>query len=104
MPYPGPGEKRQISTGGATVGFWLGQSEIAYRQPPEDKWYAVTFEEVGNSFRLGAPRVLFGDHALPQGPMGFTADGKRALVGVTPDEDALGQLTVVTNWAAELRK
>ena len=36
--------------------------------------------------------------------MAFTKDGKRALVGVTPDEDALGQLTVVTNWAAELKK
>ena len=104
VPYPGPGEKRQISTGGANVGFWLGEGEIAYRQPPEDKWYAVAFEEVGDSFRLGAPRVLFGDHALSQGPMAFTKDGKRALVGVTPDEDALGQLTVVTNWAAELKK
>ena len=103
-PYPGPGEKRQISTGGASVGLWLGESEIAYRQPPEDKWYAVAFEEVGSSFRLGAPRVLFGDHVLPQGPTGFTKDGKRALVGVTPDEDALGQLTVVTNWAADLKK
>ena len=49
-----------------------------------------------------SPR-LFGDHALPQGPMSFTRDGKRALVGVTPDEDALGQLTVVMNWAADLR-
>jgi hypothetical protein len=35
--------------------------------------------------------------------MSFTRDGKRALVGVTPDEDALGQLTVVMNWAADLR-
>ncbi len=103
-PYPGPGEKRQISTSGANVGWWLGESEIAYRQPPEDKWYAVPFEEAGSSFRLGPPRVLFGDHALPQGPMAFARDGKRALVGVTPDEDALGQLTVVTNWSADLKK
>jgi Tol biopolymer transport system component len=104
VPYPGPGEKRQISTLGAEVGWWLGEGELVYRQPPENKWYAVSFEEEGDSFRLGSPRVLFGDHALPQGPLAFTKDGKRVLVGATPDEDALAQLTVVTNWASELKR
>ena len=34
----------------------------------------------------------------------FTPDGKRALVGASPDEGAVSQLTVVTNWASELKK
>ena len=105
VPYPGPGEKRQISTGGADVGFWLGDGrQLVYRQPPESKWYAVAFEETGGSFQLGGPRVLFGDHALPQGPLVFTPDAKRVLVGASPDEAAVSLLTVVTNWASELKK
>jgi Tol biopolymer transport system component len=104
VPFPGLGEKRQVSTGGAVRGFWLGDRQIGVVQPPDNKIFAVDVDISGSSLAVGATRPLFGGKPLPRGPADVTRDGKRLLVAVPIDEDASPQISLVTDWAAELKK
>jgi serine/threonine protein kinase/Tol biopolymer transport system component len=114
VPFPGPGEKRQISTGGAEAvtanafgiqgGVWLGDGrQIAYLSP-DRKLIAVDLKFQGATLEVGGSHPLFGGRPLPEGPFDVTHDGKRILVAVAVDENISSQLTLVTNWAAEIKK
>lgn len=106
LPFPGPGEKRQISTAGATAdgSFWLDNgARIAYVQPPDRKLVAVDLDFSGGSLQIRGSHVLFGGRPLPEGPFDITRDGKRLLSAIATDEGS-SQLTLVTNWFEELRK
>jgi len=104
VPFPGLGEKRQVSTGGAVRGFWLGDRQIGVVQPPDNKFFAVDVDISGSSLAVGAAHPLLGGKPLPRGPGDVTRDGKRLLVAVPLDEDASPQISLVTDWAAELKK
>ena len=116
VPFPGPGEKREISMGGAELslalqvsfplqgGFWLGDGrQIAYLSP-DRKLIAVDVRFQGATLEIGGSHPLFGGRPLPEGPFDVTHDGKRILVAVAVDENISSQLTLVTNWAAEIQK
>ena len=65
VPFPGLGEKRQISTSGATSGLWVGSRQIIFTQPPENKTFAVPdLEARGSSLMVGAARPVFGGKPL----------------------------------------
>ncbi len=110
-PFPGPGEKRQISTGGAAVNslythacFWLdGGRRLAYLSP-EGKLVAVDFDARGSALEVGGSHVLFGGRPVPDGPFDVTPDGKRLLVAAAADDVVSTQLVLVTNWTAALAK
>jgi Tol biopolymer transport system component len=104
VPFPGLGEKHQISTSGALGGLWLGNNRIAFVQPPDDKLYVVDLETRGTSLLVGAARPAFGGRPVPRGPISPTADGKRFLVAVPTAESASPQVRLVSNWPAELKK
>jgi Tol biopolymer transport system component len=104
VPFPGLGEKRQISTSGASAGWWMGNNRIAFVQPPDDKLFVVDVETRGSSFLVGAVRIAFGGRPLPRGPLSPTEDGKRLLIAVPTDENASPQVRLVSNWPAELKK
>ena len=107
VPFPGPGEKRQISTGGAEPegNFWIGDGrQIVYAQSPERKLVAVDLEVQGSSLGVGGSHPLFNGKLMPDAPFTVTRDGKKLLLAVPTDERAATQLTLVTNWAAELKK
>ena len=103
VPYPGLGEKRQVSTSGGREGRWLGERSILYRQPPDGKLFAVDFEAQGDSLRLGAPRSVFSGKAPPRGAFDVTRDGKRLLIAVPADDSSSAQIRFVSDWRAELR-
>jgi Tol biopolymer transport system component len=104
-PFPGPGEKRQVSKDGAEGSWWLGDGhQIAYMQSSDRKLIVVDLSIRGATLEIGASRTVFGGQSLPEGPLAVTHDGKRLLVGVAVDEAAPAQLEVVSNWTAELRK
>jgi serine/threonine protein kinase/Tol biopolymer transport system component len=99
VPYPGPGEKRPISSGGASLGFWLGAgTEFVFQQ--DGKLYAV--DAVASS--PGKPRPLLGGRATPLRAIVPSPDGKRLLMPVPIEEEASALLTVVANWPQELEK
>ncbi len=105
LPFPGPGEKRQVSSGGADFGWWLGDgSRIAYRQPPENKLYATDLEFRGGALSIGETHQVLGGKSLPTFWGDVSRDGKRLLVPLPLDEDQPTGLTLVTNWAEELKK
>jgi Tol biopolymer transport system component len=102
VPFPGPGEKRQVTSGGSDDAFWLGTSgELAYARG--GKLFAVRVERQG----IGDPRLLLGGRTLrpPAGSLTTsTQDGKRLLVALPIGEDVSPTMTLVTNWSAELEK
>jgi Tol biopolymer transport system component len=106
VPYPGPGGKWQISSGGVggTFGLgyaWLSSSELAYRSP-ENKWYAVMLTPRAQALDIGPPRAILGET-----PTGNWADYsiamKRFLVDVPIHEERSAPVFLVTNWAAGLQ-
>jgi len=105
VPFPGPGGKRQISSGGASSGLWIGDGrEIAYITP-ERKLIGVQLTATGSSLEIGASRPLFGGQALPVSRgVSITPDGRRYLAAVPLEEAVTPPLTLVTNWSAELTR
>ncbi len=104
VPFPGLGEKRQVSTGGATGGNWLGGSAIVFSQPPEGKLFVVDLEVRGTTLMIGPPRPVFGGKPAPRGTSDVTSDGKRLLYAVPVEESGSTELRLVSDWTAELRK
>jgi eukaryotic-like serine/threonine-protein kinase len=103
VPFPGPGGKWQISSGGVSQAFWLGDGgAIAYWQPADNKLLAVDFHARGGSVEIGPPRPLLGGRSIPNVASSPSPDGKRFLLAVPVGSEAPYTLTVVTNWTAML--
>jgi eukaryotic-like serine/threonine-protein kinase len=104
VPFPRPGGRWQISTGGAEVGGWLGDGREIWYSDPEGKFFAVPVTAAGAGLAVGARRPLFGGKA-PFGMVGaFAPDGKRFLAPTAVAGDVGPVLTLVTSWASELEK
>jgi len=112
VPFPGPGAKRQISTGGANVGGWLNSHQIAY-VTLDRKLVLVDVASKGQELEVGESHVMFGGKpqpALPDPNNGFqttgyfSPDGKRLLLDVPVEGNASSALTLVSDWPAELKK
>jgi Tol biopolymer transport system component len=108
-PFPGPGEKRLISSGGielsSSSGLWSADGrQILYLQSPDRKLVAVDVTVKDGSLEIGGSHTLFGGQPIPDAPIALAHDGKRLLGAVASDDRAGLQLTLVTNWAAELEK
>jgi sugar lactone lactonase YvrE len=104
VPYPGLGERRQVSTSGGTNGRWLGDHAILYVQPSDGKLLAVDLDVKGDSVRMAAPRAIFGNKVPPRGPFDITRDGKRLLIAVPVDDSSSAQIRFVSDWRTELAK
>ena len=100
VPFPGPGGKWQISTGGAVGGnFFKGGKEIIYGTPEND---AVTVDiRAGPSgLEVGPPKTLF--RVPPVTALTATPDGDRILLAALPQLTAAPRVALVTNWTAGL--
>jgi len=108
-PYPGPGEKSQISTEGGKEPVWNPNGrELFYRSG--DKMMAVDVA-TQPTFAAGKSRMLFEGHYLPT-PNYFqnydvSSDGQRFLM-LKPVEQAQAApaqtINVVLNWFEELKQ
>ena len=107
QPYPGPGEKWQVSTDGGTEPVWNPNGrELFYRQG--DKMMAVDVA-TRPSFSPGKPRMLFEGRYLraAQANPAYDVfpDGQRFLmVKETQQEQTSTQIDVVQNWFEELKQ
>jgi len=108
QPYPGPGGKWQISTGGGTEPVWNPNGrELFYRS--SDKMMAVDIA-TQPSFIVGKLRILFEGQYQPT-PVTFpnydvSPDGQRFLM-LKPSEQSQAaptQINVVLNWFEELKR
>jgi serine/threonine-protein kinase len=100
-PFPGPGERVQVSTDGGTQAIWNPNGkEIFYRM--DDKMMAVDVT-TSPTLKLSAPKLLFeARYAYGAGltipNFDVSRDGQR-FVMVKPESGA-GRLNVVLNWFA----
>ncbi len=105
-PYPGPGGRWQISSGGVLpeLSHWTQDGRQILYVTPDRKLVAVTVTAKGSSLEIGAQRPLFGGRTVPAGPLQFANDGKRLLIAVPVEEETINTVTLVQNWSAELKK
>ena len=101
--------KWQISRGGGGPPTWRRDGkEIFYVSG--DKLMSVEVKTDGDTFEVGTPQPLFEVRgaALPGGLGGAAfdanADGQRFLIGVPMQEATFLPITVVLNWAADLKR
>jgi roadblock/LC7 domain-containing protein len=107
--FPGGGGKRQVSNGGGTGPRWRRDGrELFYyaRNGVVGKLMAarVTSDE---NFKVDAVVPLFefirGTNMDPFAPYAVTGDGQRFLINELVETKPNAPLTVVVNWAADLR-
>ena len=103
IPFPGPGGKWQISSGGSNEGFWLGDgSAIAYWQPADNKLLSVDFHAHGSTADIGPPRPLLGAKSISNAAISPPQDGKRFLLAIPTGGDVPYPLTVLDGWTTML--
>lgn len=106
--YPGPGQKKQVSTDGGKAATWSPNGRELFFYADYDQLMSASFE-AGPPARIGKPRPLF-RHPLI-GDFGgkpmfdVSADGQRFLMineSVEPQPEP--RLNLVLNWFDELRR
>jgi serine/threonine-protein kinase len=100
-PYPGPGQKRRVSTEGGSFPVWsLSGEELFYRQD-----YALMSVRVSTrgSFTADPPRMLFRYAAPVPSLRSFdvSADGQKFLmISGVPENSRSASVEVVLDWEA----
>lgn len=100
QPFPGPGGKVRISTGGGTNPQWRDDGrELFYRAAAQ--LMAVPITITGPRLEAGTPATLFSlaQRAInsTQAAAYTTSDGQRFLI-TTPTDASIAPLTVILNW------
>ena len=112
QPYPGPGGKVIISTGGGRSPRWSADGrELFYRDGKRMMAVAMT---TSPALRAGIPRLLFEGDFLPESDTNgssnydLAADGRflmTRLVAAGPGSEApRPQINIVLNWIEELKR
>ena len=109
QPFPEPGEKFQISTGGGADPVWSRNGrELFYRAG--NKMMAVPVQ-TGTRFVAGKPAELFegrhetlGAAGVPAGSYDVAADGQRFLMVKAAAARPPTQINVVINWFEDLKR
>jgi Tol biopolymer transport system component len=107
QPYPGPGAKHPISTGGGMEPAWSADGrELFYRSPAGDQMFVVAVvSEPG--FSASKPETLFeGRYTASTAGSSYdvSRDGRRFLMVREEQGAALTELRVVLNWFEELKR
>src|ERR1700730_6249082 len=107
-PFPGPGGKWQVSSSGGRMPRWRRDGRELYFVAEDDTIMAAEVEASPNKFEVKNVRPLFRVNMAPEarersGSFDVTADGTRFIINASSDE-AQPPITLVLNWAAELKK
>jgi serine/threonine-protein kinase len=106
-PYPGPGGKWQISTGGGSLPLWSRNGKELYYVPPtRDKVMVVSYTAVGDAFHAEKPRVWSTGMISNRGYYSPSPDGKRIAVLKAPgaiDPPPINKVEFIFNFGDEVR-
>jgi len=110
-PFPGPGGKWQISTGGGYMPKWSRNGkELFYRTTTESKIMVVTYTASGDSFHADKPQLWspgqFTDRAGDRINFDLHPDGKRFAVLKAPGTEqaaAVNKVSFILNFFDEIR-
>ena len=105
-PFPGPGSKWQISTGGGDYPRWRHDGAEIFYLAPDNKLMVAAVNGKGSTFEAGVVKPLFGTRAAPglRGSYAVSADGQRFRINTVPEQSGSAPITVVLNWTAGLKK
>jgi Tol biopolymer transport system component len=105
--FPGGGGKRQVSTGGGIGPHWRRDGRELFYYSGDGKLMAAPVRS-GESLEVDESASLFefraGTLLVTFTPFAVTADGQRFLINAVVDTEPNAPLTVVVNWAADLKK
>ena len=114
QPYPGPGERHQISTNGGQQPAWSPNGQELFYVQPGPPGGALTLMsvkvETGQAFRAGTPEALFESSDLWAAwgrSYDVAPDGQRFLLTLNkqaPTNLAPAQMIFVQHWFEELRR
>jgi eukaryotic-like serine/threonine-protein kinase len=110
-PFPGPGGRLQVSTGGGTFPLWFRDGRELLFEALGQRVMAASYTAKGDSFAAGKPRMWTETRLRDIGPNSnydLAPDGKR-LAAFLADEQANGEkppthLTFLLNFFDELRR
>jgi eukaryotic-like serine/threonine-protein kinase len=104
-PFPGPGGKFQISTGGGTYSAWRRDGNELFFLTLDGELMAVEVKSKGSRLETGTVRRLFQTHRVTNtGPQyDFPANAGRFIVASAGEGDS-SPITLVVNWTAALHK
>ena len=105
-PFQGHGGKWLISAGGGKQPVWSRDGREIFYLSADNKLMAVEVK-ADPAFEAGTPRALFDIRikAVPNGRMyDVAADGKRFLINAPVGDVKANPITLVQNWAAEIKK
>jgi Tol biopolymer transport system component len=99
QPFPTPGAKSQVSTDGGDGARWSRDGRQLFFATVDGKIMGSDIQ-AGAEFQASVPRILF---RLPHDFVDFGLSGERGLCLMPVGAQKPATLTVVQNWAAELK-
>jgi Tol biopolymer transport system component len=105
VPFPGPGGKWQVSSGGGDFPRWRRDGKELFYLSLDNKIMATEIKASGSSIAIGAVRQLFEARVYRSqvGAFDVSADGQRFIFAYDPGQPNEA-ITLVENWTAELKK
>jgi Tol biopolymer transport system component len=105
QPFPPSGGKWQISTTSGAQPIWRRDGQELFYLDLEGNLMATEIK-LGSTFQAGVPKPLFKVNTLILGTRNSyvpSNDGRRFLVNSYVDNTSGSPISVVVNWASELR-
>ena len=110
-PFPGPGGKWQISTGGGQYPKWSRNGKELFYRTTESKLMVASYTASGDSFSADKPQLWspgqFTDRGLGFYNFDVHPDGKRFAVLKAPGTErdaAINKVNIVLNWFEEVKQ
>jgi Tol biopolymer transport system component len=95
--------KWQVSSNGGGRPQWSKDGKELYYMDPAYNLYAVPVKDTGSALQFGVPQTLVSNWSAPQVFYDVAPDGKKILLDRV-SQQVSQSVTVVTNFAAELKK
>jgi Tol biopolymer transport system component len=105
QPFPGPGGKWQISSGGGLPARWRADGKELFYVTLQRKVMAVDVK-AEDTFENAVPRVLFESRvkSSPGWQYDVTSDGQRFLIDADLTDASSAPITLVLNWTAGVKR
>jgi eukaryotic-like serine/threonine-protein kinase len=101
--FPSFSDKRRVSGSGGYYPFWRKDGKELFFTS-RDRMVVAVEVKTGSKLEVGVPKPLFKISVSGFAQFAVLGDGKRFLVNELTGQSAEGQITVVLNWAAEMKQ
>jgi Tol biopolymer transport system component len=103
-PSSGPGTRRRVSASGGVLPRWRRDGKELFYIGPDQRLMAAAIEVKGRSLSVGRTEALFGGLIVSGFHYDVSPDGQHVVAVVPPEGKPEEPLTVVTNFAAGLKR